>query len=114
MDDKSHDDEAYAGRIMERLASLPELRSEIMFGGYAIYSQSVFFAIAFRERLYFRVTPATKKDFEAHGSGPFQPSDRVRLTTYYEVPAPILAGDADLLQWARKAIGTFRTGEQAS
>jgi DNA transformation protein and related proteins len=111
MHNDAHDDQVYATQVMERLAGLPELRSESMFGGYAIYSQSVFFAIAFRERLYFRVTPATKKDFEAYGSGPFQPSDRVRLTTYYEVPAAVAASDAELLQWARKAIGTFRTGD---
>lgn len=102
------DDKAYTDSILDRLSALPELRSEPMFGGFAIYSKKIFFAIAFQGRLYFRVTPATKKDFEAQGSGPFQPSERVRLTTYYEVPSPIAGDSTQLLQWAQKAVGTFQ------
>lgn len=102
------DDKAYAEEVMQRLQSLPELHTEEMFGGFAIYSQKIFFGIVYQNRLYFRVTPATRKDFEAYGSSAFQPSDRVRLTTYFEVPEPIAANDAELLEWARKAIGKSR------
>jgi TfoX/Sxy family transcriptional regulator of competence genes len=101
-------DQAFAERVMEQLNQLPELHTEEMFGGTAIYSQTVFFAIAYRNRLYFRVTPATRRDFEAYGSTAFQPSERVRLTTYYEVPKPITDNVPELLEWARKAIGKFR------
>lgn len=94
---------------MRRLNELPELRTESMFGGFAIYSQKSFFGIVFQGRLYFRVTPATKKDFEEYGSCAFQPSERVRLTTYYEVPPPIATHDGQLLDWARKAIGKLPT-----
>lgn len=99
------DDKTFAEDVMSRLASLQELRTEPMMGGYAIYSQNIFFAIAYQARLYFRVNPVTKKDYEACGSSPFQPSPRVRLTTYYEVPEAIAGSASDLLEWARKAIG---------
>lgn len=99
------DDKTYAEEVMQRLNALPELRTEEMFGGYAIYSRKVFFAIVYKNRLYFRVNPVTRKDFETYGSSAFQPSDRVRLTTYFEVPEPIAANDNELLEWARKAIG---------
>ncbi len=102
------DDKTFTDEIMERLNQLPELHTESMFGGIAIYSQKVFFGIAYQGRLYFRVTPATRRDFEAYGSTAFQPSERVRLTTYYEVPGSIADDSGQLVEWARKAIGKFQ------
>lgn len=105
------DDKTFAEDVMTRLGSLPELRTDEMMGGYAIYSQNIFFAIAYQNRLFFRVNPVTKREYEAYGSMAFQPSPRVRLTTYYEVPGPIAENSPELLEWARKAIGKSQAHE---
>ena len=62
------------------------------------------FAIAYSERLYFKVDERSKGDYLTRGMGPFRPNERQTLKSYYEVPPEVLADPEALLSWAREAI----------
>ena len=90
--------------LVERMNQLGPIRSRAMFGGHGFWCGVTFFAIAFHGRLYFKVSDATRPDYEAANCEPFRLSRRQSLSSYYEVPGEVLA-DTELLRlWARGAI----------
>src|SRR5262245_40485177 len=95
--------DAFHDEILARLAGLEGLRSRAMFGGWGLYQGATFFGIIYRGRLYLRTTARTRADYTQHGMGPFRPNARQTLWDYYEVPAEVLANDAVLCDWARRA-----------
>lgn len=96
-------DAGFKDFVIEQLADLGELRARAMFGGWGLYGDEVFFAIVWGGRLFFKTDEATRRDYEARGSGPFRPSPRQTLRTYYEVPADVLEDPEELQRWARGA-----------
>jgi DNA transformation protein len=83
-----------------------ELEFRRMFGGHGTYRDGVFFGILSDGRFYLKTNDATRAEFVSRGMGPFRPSERQTLKTYYEVPADVLESPADLVDWARKACAT--------
>jgi DNA transformation protein len=79
-----------------------------MFGGTGIYAEGKMFAIAMGDELYFKVDEESRADFEELGSGPFIPSERQTIRSFYEVPAEAAADDAEFVAWARRAIDAAR------
>jgi DNA transformation protein len=90
--------------LIERLSELDEVTARPLFGGHGIYWREVIFAIADEGRLYFKVDDQSKQDYLARGMGPFRPTERQTLRSYYEVPAEVLDDREELLAWAREAI----------
>ncbi len=90
--------------ILDQLNSLSELRCQRMFGGYALYSQDLFFAILARERLYFKTNSETKADYVDKGMAPFKASAKQTLKNYYEVPVEVIEDSEELCSWAQKAL----------
>ena len=93
----------FADHIGEQLAELPALKCRPMFGGHGFYAAEKFFAIVWRGSLYFKTSPATVGDFLAADMGWFQPSEKMALKNYYEVPAHIIERRSELVAWARRA-----------
>lgn len=89
--------------VLERLATLPELRSKRMFGGYGLYSGTVFFSIVFDGRLYFKTHPATLAGYLDRHAEVFAPSEKQVLQNYREVPVEILEDADSLVIWATAA-----------
>ena len=79
-----------------------------MFGGHGLYEAGVFFGIIHLGRLYFRVSDATRPEYEARGMKPFQPGARQTLGRYYEVPAEVLEDPTEVLRRARQAVAAGR------
>ena len=92
--------------VIDQLArALPRVRARSMFGGVGIYAGDVFFALIADDTLYLKVDDATRAEFEALGSAPFQPYGDARETMqYYDVPPDLLEDSDGLRPWAEKAI----------
>ena len=96
-----------AAALEDALAPLG-VTSMAMFGGHGLYCGDVFFAIVSRARLYFKVDDESRADYEGEGMGPFRPSARQTIRTYYEVPADVMESRQALVEWARRAVQAAR------
>ena len=97
--------ESFTQFVREQLAGLAGVAFRRMFGGLGIYRNADFFGILHQGRLYFKTDAATRPDYVAAGSGPFQPNARQCLPAYYEVPAHVLESPTELCAWAERASG---------
>jgi len=104
----------YLNYILGQLAGLARLASRRMFGGHGLYCDGQFFALIFRDTLYFKVGDATRNDYESRGMSRFRPyADRPYLSmTYYEVPADVLEDGEQLILWARRAVAEALASSQ--
>jgi DNA transformation protein len=82
-----------------------------MFGGHGLYLGDQFFAIVYRDRLYFKTDDASRPEYEAAGSEPFRPNARQTLTSYWEVPAEVIENGESLVEWARDAVACAAAGK---
>jgi DNA transformation protein len=98
------DAQAWKGEMVALLSGMGDVSTRSMFGGLALYQAGTIFALAFAGRLYFKVDRESRGDFEARGMGPFRPSERQTLRSYYEVPADVLGDPEALLAWAAEAV----------
>ena len=76
----------YLDYVLEQLGELGPVTSRAMFGGHGLYLGDQFFAIVYRDRLYFKTDDASRAEYEARGSEPFRPNARQTLKSYWEVP----------------------------
>jgi len=94
--------------VAEQLEGLSEISIRTMFGGYGIYRAKDFFGIIHKGRLYFKVSDKTKTSFTDAGMGPFKPSRKQTLKSFYEVPADVLESRSTITDWAEDAIKSAR------
>lgn len=96
---------SFGAFVLDQLSALGAVHAKPMFGGAGFYLDGEFFGILYEERLYFRVSPDTIKDYTTRKMKPFAPFKAKRGTSrgYYEVPLEILESPDDLVQWARAA-----------
>lgn len=96
--------------VLEQLGrALPGVRARSMFGGAAILSGDVCFALLANDTLYFRVGQANLPDFEARGMAPFRPFGAERGSMpYHELPVDLLENPDELRPWVEKALGVAR------
>ncbi len=96
--------EEYQEYILERLACFGPVVARKMFGGLGLYLDSVFFALASENVLYFKVDESNRANYEEAGMEPFRPyADKPYSMSYYEVPPDVLEDDDTLREWAAKA-----------
>ena len=91
--------------VLEQLSSLTGLACRPMFGGHGLYLGERFFAILHAGRMYLKTDAASLPEFTSRNSQPFRPSEKQTLKSYYEVPADVLDGAAQLCAWSRRAAG---------
>lgn len=96
-------DESFVEFIKDQLRGLRGLTVKHMFGGYGIYRGEDFFGIIADGRLYFKVDDKTMRTYADRGMGPFRPTPKQTLKTYYEVPVDVLEDDEALALWALRA-----------
>ncbi|GMR04718.1 MAG: hypothetical protein BMS9Abin23_0621 [Thermodesulfobacteriota bacterium] len=89
---------------MDQLSELPGAQSSAMFGGVGIYSDGIFFAIIFKDRLYFKTSQKTRGAYQEMGMAPFKPNEKQTLKNYYEVPPEVIEDSAKLLGLAIEAL----------
>lgn len=101
----------YLDYVLEQLGELGPVTSRAMFGGHGLYLGDHFFAIAYRDRLYFKTDDASRAEYEAHGSEPFRPNARQTLKSYWEVPAEVIEHSESAVEWARDAVACAAAGK---
>jgi DNA transformation protein len=77
-----------------------------MFGGHGLYRNGKMFAIVVEGELFFKVTEATRADFEERGLQPFtydRKGKRVALS-YYQAPPECLDDSRPMVDWAKKSL----------
>lgn len=90
--------------LADRLGPLGGVTRLRMFGGLGIYQRGRIFALIFKGRVYFKVDGESEGDYRARGVGPFRPSERQTLRSYYEVPPDVLGDTETFLSWAAEAV----------
>ena len=91
--------------LLDQLSGLRTVVARRMFGGIGLYAGDLFFAIAHRNRLYFKVDETNRGDYERAGMEPFKPyEDRPMTMQYYEVPVAVLEDAEALCTWATRAV----------
>ena len=104
--------DAFKAFVLDQLAELGDVTPKSMFGGVGFYCNGVFFAIAARDRLYFKVDASSQPRYVAARTKPFRPfPDRPGRGSmrYYEVPLNVLESPGELVEWARRAVAAART-----
>ena len=102
---------SYLDFVLDQLRSLEDVSCRSMFGGHGLYLGADFFGIAYDGRVYFKTDEATRVKYRAKGMGPFTPSQKQVLKSYYEVPEEIVEDDEQLASWAREAARCKRKGK---
>src|SRR5688572_5166035 len=97
-------DTSFRDFVLDQLRDISALACRPMFGGYGLYSRETFFGVIDDGRLYFKVTAETLPEYTSRGSGPFRPTAKQTLKSYYEVPAEILEDGERLTAWAHDAL----------
>jgi DNA transformation protein len=86
-------------RVVKALASLGDLSSKKMFGGYGIFESGVMFALVNSQgEVYFKADETNRARFQEidanqHGRMP-----------YFQIPDKILEDQPALLEWARSSL----------
>lgn len=90
--------------VVDQLRELHDVAARRMFGGWGLYRGGVFFGIVSKGQMFVKTDTAFRKLFTARGMGPFQPTPKITLKTYYEVPIDVLEDSAALGEWAHRAV----------
>jgi DNA transformation protein len=95
---------SFGAFVLDQLSELGGVSARPMFGGAGFYLDGEFFGILYKQRVYFRVSAQTIKDYTSRKMKPFAPfKKRGTSYGYYEVPLEILESPDDLIKWARAA-----------
>ena len=100
----------FAGEVHEALRrALGPVVGKPMFGGAGFYLDDAFFALVFKDRVYFRVDEASRAEYEARGMEPFRPSTaKASAGRYFELPPDVLLDPRALKRWALRAAEAAR------
>lgn len=90
--------------VLDQLGNLRGVSARVMFGGYGLYREGVFFGIIPKGWLYLKTDDRTRSHYVAHGMKPFLPNAKQTLKSYYEVPVDVIEDSEQLTDWASKAI----------
>jgi len=102
---------SYRDFVLDQLRSLEDVSCRSMFGGYGLSLGEDFFGILHDGRLYFKTNETTREKYRNRGMGPFAPSEKQVLKSYYEVPEEIVEDDEELASWAREAAALKKKGK---
>ena len=98
---------ASAEHLAEALASLGDVTTRKMFGGYGISEEGVMFGLIDSAGIpHLRVDESTEPDFEAAGS------TRHSRMPYWSIPPDVLAEPEALLEWGSRALEVARRAKK--
>jgi DNA transformation protein len=95
--------------LEDSLHDLPRFAMRRLFGGAGLYARDVMFGILYRARVYLKTDEATRAAYAERGMQAFRVRQGTVLTKYYEVPPAVLADEAELLTWCRRALAVAET-----
>jgi DNA transformation protein len=87
-----------------------------MFGSEGLFRDGLMFGIVHEEKLYFKTSEESRRDFVAEGAGPlfykFKTAEGV-LTSYYALPDRLYDDPEELAEWARTAFAVAQQSPTA-
>ena len=91
--------------ILEKLEPYGPIRVQAMFGGYALYKDTLQFASVYRDILYFRVNEETIDDYKAYNAARFifTGGGKVIPLPYFSLPEEVLTDPKKLKIWIERA-----------
>jgi len=96
---------SFKAYVLGQLADPKRVKARPMFGGVGLYWDGTFFAVIDDDTVFFKVDARTRPDFEAAGSGPFDPFKNGKpMRGYYELPPEILEDREALVTWRTAAV----------
>ena len=96
---------------VDLLAPLGDVQLRRFFGGWGLVLESVQFGVVLGGTLYFNVDDTTRQKYIDADSKPFEYDTKKRRVTvrrFYEVPAELLEGASDIVEWAEAALEVSR------
>ncbi len=100
----SRKDDSFVEYVCDQLDDIDAILYRPMFGGYGLYSGSVFFGIVYDGRLYLKTDETTRARYLEWESAPFQPNAKQTLKSYYEVPGESIDNSEELSELANEAV----------
>ena len=96
----------YLRWVLEQLSGAGGISSRRMFGAFGLYRNGVFFGIISSDTLFFKVSDATRADYESRRMARFRTYRNKPLVSmsYYEVPADVLEDADECVRWAMRAV----------
>ena len=98
----------YAADLLEPLG---DIQLQRFFGGWGLVFDSLQFGVVLLGTLYFNVDDTSRQKYIDEDSEPFEYDTKKRRVTvqrFYEVPARMLEGDDEFIDWAEEAIEVTR------
>jgi DNA transformation protein len=102
---------AYRAEVEEKLGRIVPIESKVMFGGVALYSEGLLFALIDDDKLYFKVSDLNRGDFEAAGMSQFYPSPESKPMNYFELPPGLIDRPGEIRPWIDKSLDVARAGK---
>lgn len=100
----SRRDDSFVEFVCDQLPDIDAILYKPMFGGYGLYSGSLFFGIVYDGRLYLKTDESTRGQYLDWESAPFQPNAKQTLKSYYEVPGDLVETSEELSTLANEAV----------
>ena len=97
--------------VVDLLAPMGDVRIRRFFGGWGLVFDSLQFGVVLLGTLYFNVDDSTRQKYIDEDSGPFEYDTKKRhvvVQRFYEVPARLLEGSDDIVEWAAEAVEVSR------
>ena len=97
--------------VVDLLAPMGGVELRRFFGGWGLVFDSYQFGVVLLGTLYFCVDDGTRQRYIDEGSEPFEYDTKKRRVTvqrFYEVPARLLEGLDDIVEWAEDALEVSR------
>ena len=94
---------ALADTLVDKLATLEDVSSRKMFGGYGIFESGSMFALVTSDGIaHLKVNDTNRARFEEAGS------ERFGRMPYYEIPSSVLKNTRSLRNWARESLAAAK------
>jgi len=106
----------YLHWVLEHLSGAGGVSFRRMFGAFGLYRGDVFFGIISGDALFFKVSAASRGDYESRGMARFRPyRDKPQVSmNYYEVPADVLEDADECVRWAMRAVAAGAASKKKS
>jgi DNA transformation protein and related proteins len=103
----SRPEDRFVAHCVELLGKLGSARARRMFGGHGLYVDDLFVAIVADEELFLKVDAQSRPQFEAAGCRPFVYDRKTQAIAlgYWSTPGEATESVAQMLPWARLALG---------
>jgi DNA transformation protein len=96
---------SYVQYVIEQLTPTGSILTKAMFGGFAIYKDSVIVGLIIDDQFYLKTNEDTEQDFRKYDSEPFtyNKNGKIVQMSYWKVPGEVLENKEKMADFVYKA-----------